>query len=277
MRCLSTITAGLHVPHTVHASEPQWEASFHSQRPYLLILLPPCCVALPRSFTYLLTLHHCLKRKKSHISRRLMSHTATEWRWKETAANGPLKLCWVRKEPRLCGGGSASNHWHTVTPDDCGLGQLLNQLCFGRELLQTDAELKMLPSWQSCGSVITVNLHVPLQASLFPVEKQQFRHGRTVAPLWHEAFSFSFFFFNQVPFQFLFLPFVFVTHACFTFLFKSFSLLLLLCIFVVFFISLVWFAWCFFTWRHFFFHKPPFFYDSLKYWTYSLLQQTYLV
>lgn len=147
----------------------------------------------------------CTNRKKSHISRRLMLHTSAEWRWKETAANSQWSCAELRKEPRLRGGGSASNHWHTVTPDDCVLGQLFNELCFGREHLQTDTELEdvalvaelrcghhcepscastsqLVPCWKATGQTwtdcsTTVTLNILLfffQSGAFPVSVLSF-------------------------------------------------------------------------------------------------------
>lgn len=134
---------------------------------------------------------------------------------------------------------------------------VFNELFFSSlEDLQTDLELKKLQFGLYHRCNITVNICVPLPTSLrVPCGKVNGpeMHGNTRSnPMTLNIFlcCCCWFFLNDlVPSNFCFIfPFDFVTQACFIFL-LSISLLLM-CLS---------------------------FYDYLKYWTYSLLQQNYLV
>lgn len=168
-----------------------------------------------------------------------------------------MKLRLVRNEPHVHGWRlSASNHWHTVTPDDCVLGQLFNELRFSPEDLQTDTELKTFPSSGSCGSIFTATslwtfmcLYKPA-CSLRKSNRSEM-DGNTCSTTMTLNILHFFFQSGAFPISVLF-PFVIVTHACFILFLLSFSLLLLLCVFVAFSSPCV-ICLMFFTWRHCFF------------------------
>lgn len=167
-----------------------------------------------------------------------------------------MKLRLVRNEPHVHGWRlSASNHWHTVTPDDCVLGQLFNELRFSPEDLQTDTELKTFPSSGSCGSIFTATslwtfmcLYKPA-CSLRKSNRSEM-DGNTCSTTM--TLNILLFFSNQVPFQFLFSFLLLLSLMPASYYFFYHFLFCCYCVFVAFSSPCV-ICLMFFTWRHCFF------------------------
>lgn len=117
---------------------------------------------------------------------------------------------------------------------------------------------------------ITVNIRVPLPAYLFlcgKVNRSEI-YGNTGSTTM--TLNILFFYYNLVPFQFLFTFPLFLSLKPASCFFYRFLFLLLMCVFVA--CSSLWDLPDAFHMETYYFFLS--FYDYLKYWTYSLLQQT---